>query len=297
MAFSPAWLAAGSQGLGAVTSALGAFRNMSQSRLMDRQAEANVQAMRLQHSLNRDFYRWELEHGPSFEMAGLRAAGINPLLRYGHGGAGVPVVAGGTSALSVGLPAPYNPLQAAGELLGSAGSSAFRAASDAASAGRSEAETRQVEAHLVERLPAEVAQIRANTSLSEAQRDRALAEQGLIVQNTLVGVAEERLRYAQANLSQAQVAVAAEQVQLLREQTTTEYHRGLAELWLSAVRRAESVLREAEIPRAELDRGLFASAYGYVLHMLQRGREAIGLGISAGGVTSSGAMLRGSVGR
>lgn len=194
MPLSPAWLTAGTNVLGGVTSALGAFRNMSQSRLIDRQAEANIGMMQQQHDLNKVFHKWELEHGPSLEMEGLRRAGVNPMLRYGQGGSGTPVVAGGSSALGVSIPGPYNPLEGVGNAIGNAASSAYAAA-------RTVAETRSVVARLVP----EIERVLADTSLTEAQRNTELQRPGLILQQTVLAEAQAQLPPEQLRVFAAQI--------------------------------------------------------------------------------------------
>lgn len=242
----PAIISAGASLLGGAVSAFGQSRAQSRS-----------------EDFSREMYEYALTHGPSLEMQGLRAAGINPMLRYGSGGSSTPVT---MPTMSFG-----NAYGSLGDAISGAGSSAFSAltAQQGIEESRQRVSNMGVEAI---KIGEDTKRIIADTSLTLQQRENAIAENGRILQQTLLGVAEEQLRYAQENLSEAQATQAYENAELLRRMQHTEDYRATATMW-------EAILRRAEVPQAEARGNLFDTAYGEFLVWLRESRE------SAGGLT------------
>lgn len=257
----PAIISAGASLLGGAVSAFG------QSRAQDRSED-----------FSREMYEYALLNGPSLEMAGLRRAGINPMLRYGSGGSGTPV-----SMPTMNFGNAYGDL---GSAISGIGSSAYGALTAEQNMEESRQRVSNMEIDAL-RVAEETRRIRADTSLTWQQRENAVAEQGRILQQTLLGVAEEQLRYAQENLSEAQAVQAAANVRLLNEQVTTERSRQLVLYWDQVIGAAEGALRDARRPEAEAERDLFDSAYGRFLVWLRETREASGIGGSAAGVVGN----------
>ena len=219
-------ISAGSSLLGGLTSAFGA-RGLSQRDLMALQLQTSLDQMRL-----------GLELGPSWEMAGLKAAGINPMLRYGKGGSTV-----GTHG-SISIPPPFNPMEHLGAGIAGAGTSAFQALQSASqsrlnmtSSERQRAESTRARVDAV-RVGAEVGRIRENTELTRAQ------------QNTEIARAWETTE--RAILARAQQILPAHQARLLAAQMDAAQEQAILNSWLAATARAETALRNLEYgPRSE----------------------------------------------
>lgn len=235
----PAVIAAGASLAGGLISAKGALRSQEMSQaftpeMMKLQNDYNRAAMERQYSLNQAQYGYELTKGPGLEMAGLRAAGINPMLRYGQGGSGTPMFTGGSSALSVGSPTMQFP-NAFGDLgsgVAGAVSSALDARRSVAETERTQTETSRVAAETLLRLPAEVRQLEANTRLTEAQRQSELERPALMIQQRVLAEAQARLPDAQLEVFRATVGelgtraiVNMWNAELLEAQRATEHAR------------------------------------------------------------------------
>ncbi|AXH76501.1 MAG: DNA pilot protein [Microviridae sp.] len=140
-----ALLAGGSKLLGGLTSAFGAKNQMSQK-----------SAMRMQQNINQEQMKFGLVEGPSWEMSGLKKAGINPLLRYGQSGTPTGVTAQGVSQGT-----PINKLSDLGAAMGDIGTTAADAYSKLTDAKKTEAE--------INKLGEEIKNLGVNRRLSEAQ--------------------------------------------------------------------------------------------------------------------------------
>lgn len=261
----PAIISAGASLLGGAVSAFGQSR--AQKRTED---------------FSREMYDYALLSGPSLEMEGLRRAGINPMLRYGSGGSSTPV-----SMPTMSFNNAYGSL---GDAISGAGSSAF----SALTAQQGIEESRQRISHSsmeMMRIAQDTSRIQADTRLTDQQRVNAVSENGRILQQTAVGMAEEYLRYAQANLSEAQAGQAASMVRLLGQELSTEQERTMLVYWQAAVAEAEASLRHSEVPRAELDEQIFRTALGRWLRETFLTREATGS--SVGGMIGGAAVEAG----
>jgi len=138
-------ISGGSNLLGGLTSAFGAKNQMSQK-----------SAMRMQQNINQEQMKFGLVEGPAWEMAGLKKAGINPLLRYGQSGSPT-----GVSAQGVSQGTPINKLSGLAEGISNVGSSAADVYSKLTSARKTEQE--------IENLSQEYKSIITNRELTEAQ--------------------------------------------------------------------------------------------------------------------------------
>jgi hypothetical protein len=166
-------ISAGAQLLGAATSAYGASKQLSER-----------DAMEAQSAFNWAQHKKSLLEGPSLEMRGLKAAGINPLLRYGQHGTPMTSTAQGVSSQGA-----RNPWDQTGGLLADAGSSAV-------DAFRKSAEVDKIEAD-INKIGTEITKLEADTRLSDA--DRELREQQLYteLQRTFLTAAQNTLTNAQ----------------------------------------------------------------------------------------------------
>lgn len=216
---------------------------------------------------SREMYQYSLLNGPSLEMEGLRRAGINPMLRYGSGGSGTPV--------SMPTMSFQNPLADFGAGVAGAASSAFGTMKLEQDIDESRQRIQHSTAEIL-RIGVDTSRIIADTSLTQQQRENAVAENGRILQQTALGVAEEFLRYAQSNLSDAQAAQAGAMVRLLGQQLSTEEARTLMMGWQASTAQAETNIRWAEVPRAQREGDFFASPVGRVVMQMMQMREATG---------------------
>lgn len=144
MAFTALASAALPSLIGAATSAFGAKDQMSQASQMAAQADYAAKA-----------YKTSLVDGPSWEMSGLKKAGINPLLRYGTGGTSTPTYSANVSST------PINKLEGAAGYLADAGTSA-------ASTLKTMEETKKVQEE-TNKLGEEIKNLGTNRRLTEAQ--------------------------------------------------------------------------------------------------------------------------------
>lgn len=227
-------ISAGGGLLGGLASVFGA-RGMSQA-----------DAMALQYSTAMDMYREQLQRGPSWEMEGLRAAGINPMLRYGHGGAQPPMM-----GFSPSIAQPFNRFEGLGRALEALGPSAFRSFSDAAGGERSQADTLRTRVELIRKLPEEIRSIQANSALTEQQRKTE-------VERTIYTMNEIVLQNAQRVMMPAELAVLEAQVRSLDAQAMLNINN-------AAVAAAEAELRHMGLSRAEYDSAFFDSWFGEIV--------------------------------
>lgn len=135
----------GSSLLGGFTSALGASGQLGQE-----------SAMKMQQALNQEMHKWSLIHSPSWEMAGLKSAGINPLLRYGQHGSPAP-----HAAMGVSQAVPINKLSGLADAIGGIGTSAADAYSKVASAEKTIAE--------IDKVGEEIMNLRSTRNLTDQQ--------------------------------------------------------------------------------------------------------------------------------
>lgn len=233
---------------------------------------------------SREMYQYALLNGPSFEMEGLRRAGINPMLRYGTGGQGTPV-----SMPTMSFPNQYGGL---GEAITGGTASAFGAMRTEQEIEESRSRVQNMTAEW-QRIVQDTNRIVADTSLTQQQRNNALAEQGRIVQQTALGAAEEYLRYAQANLSEAQQAQAGAMVRLLGQELSTEEQRTLLTQWQASVAEANAQSSWLGLPRERIDSEIYRSALGTWLREAFLSREATGSGLVGAGVGSVGLAAEG----
>lgn len=173
--------------LGGATSALGASQQLSARDAMQAQAEFNF----AQHKKS-------LLEGPSLEMAGLKRAGINPFYRYGQHGTPLHSAQGVSQAPSV------NRLAELGGAIGSTVTGAVDAYGTIASAKKSEASAAR-DYQEIEQSVAEIARIRASTTLIDTQRDHELDKQAKTLAETTTEYARAALTDIQADLSAAQI--------------------------------------------------------------------------------------------
>ena len=190
--------------IGGVTSALGARGQSSQSDVLNRSQELNFQT-----------YKDSLLHGPGYEMAGLRSAGINPLLRYGQHGSPTPV---STSAVSAGT--PINPLQGLADAITGAGTSAADVVSRVAQSEKLIEETKKTTQE-IDKVIAEINNIESATDLNHEQRRNMVATRRQIL-------ADIMLTYAKANLTNAQYDQVQANIDLLTSQTAINQWNELA---------------------------------------------------------------------
>lgn len=253
---------AGSSLLGGITSAFGA-RGMSQRDLMA-----------LQYSTNMDLLREQLLRGPSWEMEGLRRAGINPMFRYGKGGSATPTMG------SIGIPAPFNPLEGLAAGIGQAGTSAVSSMREASqsvlnmsSSERQRAESVRARQDAL-RIGQDIGRIRADTSLTNEQRRTEVERQVLLAQ--------------QAVLARAQSILPAHQARMLEQQIVTMSSQEWLNHWLAVTEGAradlvnqqfEQAVAQTPVVRAQArsDLELFDDAIvGFILRATSAFSRAIG---------------------
>lgn len=213
--------------IGGLTSAFGASQQMSQEDAMHKQA-----------ALNWEQHKKSLTEGPRLEKAGLRRAGINPLLRYGEHGAPLPSTAQGVSQAP-----PVNPLSGLAEGIGGAMSSAADVYSKVSQANKAVEELNQIAAN--------VQKIKADTKLSEAQRGTEFEKQQLMF-------ADRMLRYTQDNKMRAETDLIRRQWDLVSSQV------GINK-WIEASAEVNARIAQAGLPRALADEELFDSWFGKIM--------------------------------
>lgn len=218
----PAIIGAGASLLGGVVSAFG------QSRAQDRSED-----------FSREMYNYALLNGPRLEMEGLRAAGINPMLRYGTGGQGTPV-----SMPTMNFGNAFGDLGAG---IAGAASSAYGNMKTSQDIEKSRAET----VTILERLPHDLANIEANTDLTTQQRWKSYQDMGLVVR-------QQALTEAQTRLSEQEYASFERRMALLDAQA-------LASLGAAAASSAEAALRNAALSRADYESRFFETWFGEVV--------------------------------
>lgn len=218
----PAIIGAGASLLGGVVSAFGQSRAQSRS-----------------EDFSREMYDYALLNGPAMEMEGLRRAGINPMLRYGSGGSGVPV-----SMPTMNFGNAFGDLGAG---IAGASSSAFGNMKTAQEVEKSRAET----VSILQRLPADLAKIEADTNLTTQQRFKSYQEMGLVVR-------QQALTEAQTRLSEQEYASFEYRMSLLDAQR-------LAALGAAASSSAEAALRNAALSRADYESRFYETWFGEVV--------------------------------
>lgn len=249
-------VSAGGQLLGGIVSAFGA-RGQDQASLMSAQRQESMQA-----------FHDQLQFGPTWEMAGLKRAGINPMLRYGHGGSAVP-----TSAVSVSAPAPFNPLEGLAQGIAGAGTSAVSAYRDVAQGEATKASIPKLKIEAV-RVATEIPRIMADTRLSDAQRTTEIERAAYVTQQAVLAAAQAQLPEAQMRVFAAQIANMGEQNFLLQWQQLTEQARRR----LIDVQATTAAYQQGVISRqAELDMQIFDQALaGLAIRVTRMWRAALG---------------------
>lgn len=257
------WLGIGAA-LGGGGSLLGGLSSLFGSR-----GQSQADLMSLQLSTAQSMRRWELENGPALEMAGLRRAGINPMLRYGSGGSGVPM--GGFTPT---VAAPYNRFQGFADAIGGIGESVSSAFRSFAGGERDTAETSRTRAEVALRLPAEVARIQADTSLTYQQRKNAIVERGRILADTLLTEAQARLPAAQMEVFRAQIGLMGAQTVLAEwQQALTAAQSDVAGATYdreTAAAVSATVQSQRDLTQWVHDRALYEDAVvGFILRSLR----------------------------
>lgn len=215
-------------------------------------------------------WRQQLLTGPGLEMEGLRAAGINPMLRYGSGGSATPM-----SMVMPSATAPTNRLEGLAAGIGQIGSSALSAANTVQSMDESRQRVTNMTSDLI-RNAVETTRVIADTRLTNQQRENAVAENARIFQQTALGIADEYLRYAQANLSRAQAGEVAAMVDLIHQQLETENERTRQMHYQAFLTGAQAEAARAGTTLAHLDSAIWGSAMGRWLRETILMRDATG---------------------
>lgn len=148
--------------------------------------------MQAQAEFNIAQHKKSLLNTPSWEMAGLKAAGINPLLRYGQHGSPNP-----SSAQGVSQAPSVNRLQGAADALGQAGHSAI-------DAYKKSAEVDQIEAQ-INKIGEEIINLGTTRGLTEAQTANTLQATASAVQGMALTAADILLRGAQRQQVEAAI--------------------------------------------------------------------------------------------
>lgn len=182
--------AIGAAGISSAASLLGA-RGPSERDLMWNQAEVSE-------------YLWEksLKEGPRREVAGLRAAGVNPMLPYVRGDAG-------PTALSVspGVAAPVNKYAGAGEALERGVNSAVNAVLKANEIEKIKADT-EVAEEMPRRVRAETERIASETALNTARAATEFEQPGLVVSSRELNSAKTELERQKLQREIVETAIA-----------------------------------------------------------------------------------------
>ena len=198
--------------------------------------------MKMQQNLNQEQFKFGLVHGPEWEMAGLKSAGINPLLRYGQ--SGTPT---GVSAQGVSQGAPINKLSGLSEGIGNIGSSAADMFSKIKQAEKIDADIIKIGEELT-KIAADTLKISAEEQLVWAQREKVWVDNALA--NAQTSEARQRIH----NL--------AAQLELTNMQTKTE-------AWNAALKETEAEFRRLELPLQENLARFYSSAQGYYAAKIQ----------------------------
>lgn len=134
----------------------------------------------MQQNINQEQMKFGLVEGPSWEMSGLKKAGINPLLRYGSHGTPT-----GASAQGVSQATPINKLSELGAAIGDIGTSAADTYSKMASAKKTIRET--------DKIGEEMQNLLMQRDLTYAQIQSEAQKQWNLAADTLLKAAQENL--------------------------------------------------------------------------------------------------------
>ncbi len=221
------FISAGAEMLGGATSAFGASKQLSARDAMHAQSQFNFAQ-----------YKKSLLEGPSLEMSGLKAAGINPLLRYGQHGTPM-----STSAQGVSQPPSINKLEGLGEGISNSATSAMDAYSRVVDAKKKTKETEKLVEDINEVL-ARIDNIQADTSLSGAQRDETL-------ERTQLHAANRYRTYVQNGLDNLQGSLTRQQISQMSNIMNNTQAQTLVALATEAKIQAETAIAQAGLSGAE----------------------------------------------
>lgn len=235
-----------SAGISSAAGLLGGFMNRGLSQR---------DAMQAQMEFAYENWKRQLLAGPTKEIAGLRRAGVNPMLAYAKGGAGP-----NASFAMPSIAPPINPGMDIQRALSSGVTSAidlYRAEGQVEQMG---AAVRKMDKE-IGKIDAEIAKINADTSLSEEQRKLAISNQHK-------AFAEEVLAFARANLTKDESDHLRANIAVLQSQEAINAWRALSE-------EAHARLSQAGVPRAEADEEFWDTLYGRFLRWVEHSKDAI----------------------
>lgn len=244
--FLPA-IGAASSLLGGITSAFGA-RGQSQSSLMQDQFQYGMQG-----------FHDQLKYGPSWEMAGLKAAGLHPFLRYGQGGSAMHLAVPQVSAPSQ---SQVSPFEALGAGIAGAGREAASAYGTASSAERDQTQV-AINRVTPARVQAETARTLADTQLRGAQHATELHRAELVFTQAVLAAAQAMLPEAQMAVFASQISLMSEQERLARYQAEVQSHEATIRSNMSTSQELRTLMDRA---RFEHEFDLFSdSVVGFIL--------------------------------
>lgn len=201
------------------------------------------QAQDKSEKFSKEMYDYALLHGPSLEMQGLKAAGINPMFRYGSGGSSTPV--------SVPVMNFGNAFGEAGPIIGNAASSAYSAMRTEAETERTRGETKRNTVEMLTLLPAEVRNIQERSDLTEAQQHHEWQRLALTIQDVV-------LRQAQSRLTEAELQTIGPRIRQMESGS-------MLNMAMAASAAAEAALRQTDLTGREYDEAFMESWFGEIV--------------------------------
>ena len=206
--------------------------------------------MRQQYSYQKKFWKHQLRQGPTQELAGLRKAGINPMLAYAKAsGAGPSPYSSGVS-----IPAPVNQEALSGSLIASAGSSAAAAFRDL--------NTGQAAYAAASKVPSEIEQILATTQLTKEQQRTQIAEQQRIFE-------DQMLKIAQYNKITEEIKLLTDKGKLVRSMQSIA-------VWTESLEQAKAQAAQMGLAGAEMQATVNESAWARWMEYIKRSTGAVG---------------------
>lgn len=148
---------------------------------------------------NRSNARWSARHMPTFEVEGLKRAGIHPYLRYGKGGSPVPFAQPGVS-----IPSPVNPYSGAASHLARASASAFGAAEAESRIEKQEAEIDKIGQEIKES-SARISKMDVDKQRTKQEIKESAVRIGNILTDTALKIAQGELTVEQNKLVRANI--------------------------------------------------------------------------------------------